>query len=142
MDRGAICNIQERSNKLPTIEFIKMERTSLNPPPPVDLTSLRSHFKTAYKLRDDQVELMIESTQRSLCSSLEAARKLVGSDQNEDFHHVGHTLKGLFLNMGLPEWAAWAKQLELASSEGEKRRCAEIVEIIQQGFKAVQEYQG
>lgn len=91
-------------------------------PQPVTLPKLREHFKVAYQLEDDQVEVMLQSSSRSIIKVLAESEVFLdsiklqisggGSSCEELCRKFFHSLKGLFLNMGEGEWALYAKQLE------------------------------
>lgn len=88
-------------------------------PPPVTLAGLRSHFLTTYGLKEDQVELMVNSSRRSLEKIFNEAREAMGKDDvAATMVGVCHSLKGLLLNMGEPDWADMARMLEKAARDG------------------------
>jgi hypothetical protein len=118
------------------------EKPRLEIPPPVDLPCLRTHFRTAYKLDDTQVELMVQSSAKSLNIALAAAAEAMkGDDIHELMCQVGHSLKGLLLNMGQPEWAGVAKRIE--GSAKEERECdySALLETIRLGLAEVIDYE-
>ena len=108
------------------------------PPPPLDLDTLRLHFKNVYKLKDDQVEFMIRSASQSLQTALASAEQaLTGEDLCAELAPVAHGLKGLFLNMGEGGWASLARALELALKAGQLHEYATVVQSMRQGGAAL-----
>lgn len=98
---------------------------------PIKVENLRKHFKKTYKLVDDQIEVMIESSARSLRATFLAAENTLGDQESyDDIARHAHSMKGLLLNMGEAEWAARAREIELAALEKKnidyRRRMAEI----------------
>jgi hypothetical protein len=83
------------------------------PPEPVTLKNLRRHFKEVYGFNLSQTEIMLESSSKSLLQAFggvsEALKK---TNPQEQLGAVFHGLKGLFLNMGENEWAAFARDVE------------------------------
>lgn len=103
-------------------------------PPALSLETLRNHFKNIYKLKDDQVEFMIGSASQSLQMALASAEQALVSDYLcAALAPVAHSFKGLFLNMGEPEWAALARAMEQAAKAGEPYEYAIVVQKIRQG---------
>lgn len=107
------------------------------PPPPLDLETLRNHFRDAYKLKDEQVEFMIRSASQSLQTALAAAEQALTSDNRcAALATVAHGLKGLFLNMGEGEWASLARAMEQAAKANQQHEYAAVVQKIRQGVSA------
>lgn len=107
----------------------------------IDPARLRYHFRTVYKLNDDQVELMVRSSAKSLRIALAAAEKaLKETDIRAPLVEAGHSLKGLFLNMGEGEWAEVARTLERVAKTGKEQDCISLVGAIRQGVVKVVEY--
>ncbi len=89
--------------------------------PSVKVANLRQHFKETYRLADTQVDQMIESSGRSLRVTFEAAEDVLSGSGSDFFEKLGrhaHSMKGLLLNMGESEWAALAREIELAALQG------------------------
>lgn len=117
---------------------------------PVRLSKLRSHFKKAYLLEDDQVEIMIESSSKSMIRVLEDGNDVIeilkGSasglvKNNEDqCRKVFHSLKGLLLNMGESEWAAYAKDLEAEYKNLNYKQVQNSIEELKTGMAEVVGY--
>lgn len=115
--------------------------TSQSTPPPVTVAALRNHFKSTYKLQDDQVELMIRSSKSSLNKVFFSAREAFKlQDVCGALFRVGHSLKGLLLNMGEPQWADVARKLENAAKNGENRNYKAMVEVLEKGMAEIMEY--
>ncbi len=101
-----------------------MEKTNIDKEPgsanipPVKIETLRRHFKKNYKLEDDQIDLLLASSARSLQTTIAAAEEaLLQPDYYEKLAHHAHSMKGLLLNMGEDKWAARAREIELSSLE-------------------------
>lgn len=87
-------------------------------PPPVTITGLQNHFRSTYQLGDEQVVLMINSSRKSLDKILAEARQALQADDIcAELVNIGHSLKGLLLNMGEPEWAEVARALEKSARD-------------------------
>ncbi|MDP3479276.1 MAG: Hpt domain-containing protein [Desulfoprunum sp.] len=108
------------------------------PPPPLDLETLRNHFRNVYKLKDEQVEFMIRSASQSLQTALASAEQALASDNLcAALSPVAHSFKGLFLNMGESEWASLARAMEQATKAGQLHEYAAVVQKIRQGVSIV-----
>ena len=104
------------------------------PPLPLNLETLRQHFRNVYKLKDEQVEFMIKSASQSLQTALASAEQaLAGDDFCAALVPVAHSLKGLFLNMGEGEWASLARAMEQAARAGEQHEYTVVVQKMRQG---------
>lgn len=119
-----------------------MENHTVLPiPPPVTIAGLRQHFRVTYQLGDEQVELMVRSSRKSLDKILDEAEKALQSgDICARLGGVGHSLKGLLLNMGEPRWADLARDLEKSAKAGKMRDYAAIIDILTEGMAAVITY--
>jgi len=103
-------------------------------PPPLNLETLREHFRNVYKLKDEQVEFMIRSASQSLKTALVSAEAALGSDQLcNALAPVAHGLKGFFLNMGEDGWASLARAMEIAAKDGQVYEYRAVVEKMRQG---------
>lgn len=104
------------------------------PPAPINPDTLRAHFKTAYKLNDDQVEFIVRSASQSLRTALASAERVLASDNLcAEMAPVAHGLKGLYLNMGEDGWASIARAMELAAKAGQLHDYAVVVQKMRQG---------
>lgn len=111
-------------------------------PMPIDLAILRDHFRSVYKLNEDQVELMIQSSVKSLCAAFSAAEEaLKQGDIYTPLGQVGHSLKGLFLNMGENEWAEMARSLEQSAKARQECDFTGLIRKIRRGVARVTEYE-
>lgn len=91
-------------------------------PQPLNLMKVRAHFRGEYQLSDEQAELMIQSSAKSiekilgesklLRAALGGEGSLPESQVSEVAKRFFHSLKGLFLNMGETDWADYARTLE------------------------------
>lgn len=107
-------------------------------PPPLTIGGLRRHFRETYQLGETQIELMVNSSRMSLEKILsEAEVALEAADSCRELVQVGHNLKGLLLNMGAPQWADVARDLEKSARAGEERDYAVIVARLGQGLAEV-----
>jgi len=110
-------------------------------PAPVTIAGLKNHFHTTYQLGENQVELMVNSSRKSLDKILTEARTALHSDNIPvEMVSVGHSLKGLLLNMGEPEWAEVARELEKSARAGEVRDYAALVALLTEGLATVLAY--
>jgi hypothetical protein len=112
-------------------------------PPLITVGKLRDHFRHKYKLNEAQVELMIMSSSKSLEQGLaQLVEVLARVEPVESLGAVYHGLKGLFLNMGEQEWAAYTKEVEQKLSAGELLDHGEIAKKLRQGMGGVLAYCG
>ncbi len=105
-------------------------------PLPIEPSNLREHFATLYRLDTDQVEIMLESSAKSLEATLTELQKAI--DDNHGFREIsrlGHSLKGLLLNMGESEWADLARHIEKSAAAEEQEDYRDIVYGIRSGVK-------
>ena len=117
------------------------ETTPLPLPEPVTIAGLKKHFQTTYQLAESQVELMINSSRKSLDKILDDAKKALNSDNVPcEMVNIGHSLKGLLLNMGEVEWAEVARDLEKSARAGEARDYAALVAKLTEGMATVLAY--
>lgn len=117
------------------------EKPPLPHPAPVTIAGLKKHFQTTYQLDENQVELMVNSSRKSLDKILAEARVALHSDHIPvAMVNVGHSLKGLLLNMGQPEWAEVARDLEKSARAGEMRDYAALIALLTEGMATVLAY--
>lgn len=110
-------------------------------PPPVTIAALKQHFKTTYQLREDQVELMLQSSRKSMDTVLAAAEDaLRAEDVCGRLGDIGHSLKGLLLNMGQSQWAEVARDLEVSARAGEARDYPAVITVLNTAMAAVMTY--
>ncbi len=96
--------------------------------------NLRVHFETTYRLDDSQVEVMLESSVKSLKATLSRLDAAIEGDHGlKEVSRLGHSLKGLLLNMGEREWADLARLIEQSAAVGEQRDYRDILRGIGQG---------
>jgi HPt (histidine-containing phosphotransfer) domain-containing protein len=124
-----------RSSIFPKQKEKGMKNMSLNPAP-IKVETLRQHFRTVYKLNEEQINLMIASSSRSLRSAFQSFDEI---SDDEDIYKkimmISHSIKGLLLNMGQPEWAECAKEIEDAAKMGEDRDYKEMVQRLRLGMQ-------
>lgn len=112
-------------------------------PAPLVLGKLRDHFRRAYLLNDDQVETMLVSSSRSLRHAIAGAHELLeGTEEKNVFSLLFHGLKGLLLNMGEAEWAAYTMELENRLMEGEQLDYRAAIKVIEEGLSQILSYVG
>lgn len=117
---------------------------------PVTLSKLRTHFKDVYLLKDDQVEIMLQSSSKSMIKVLKDSEEFIErltkqtSTQDREFDErcrkFFHSLKGLLLNMGEAEWAAYAKGLETEYKSLNRTQLQKIITEIKNGMAEVISY--
>jgi hypothetical protein len=119
-----------------------IQHTSKPVPPPVSIAVLRNHFKVTYNLGEEQVELMIQSSRKSMEKILsDAEMALQTEDPRAQLGNIGHSLKGLLLNMGEQQWAEVARDLELSARTGEVRDYTAFIALFSTGMTAVMTYE-
>lgn len=113
-------------------------------PLPVTLAKLRRHFRDKYLLTDPQVELMVASSSKSLEQSFgNLAEAISSEDLSVDrLKAIYHGLKGVLLNMGEPEWAAYIREIEQKVLAGETLNHSLIVKVLRDGMVEVLTYCG
>ena len=98
--------------------------------------NLRNHFETIYQLDPSQVEIMLESSAKSLQATLTDLSKAIEGDNGlKEVSRLGHSLKGLLLNMGEREWADLARRIEQSAALGKQMDYMGIIKGIRQGSK-------
>lgn len=86
---------------------------SLLHPAPATLLNLRRHFKEVYGFNPSQTEIMLESSSTSLIQAFGNVSEALSKDNCEkQLGQFFHGLKGLLLNMGENEWAAYTQDVE------------------------------
>jgi len=102
--------------------------------PVVTLERLRHHFREKYQLKEEQVDLMLQSSAQSLQHGLE---RLVTANDDQDFVSLYHGLKGLFLNMGEGEWADYIRAIEGRLKSREELDHLAIAKVLRRGVAEV-----
>ncbi len=112
-------------------------------PKPISVARLRDHFSDTYKLTEPQVEIMVVSSSKSLEQGFAHFSEVFAAEGRvERLSAIYHGLKGLFLNMGEHEWAAYAKEIEQKILAGEELDHKKIVRELQLGVDEVLCYCG
>ncbi len=115
-----------------------MESIDKHLPPKVRSDILRNHFRSIYKLADDQIDIMLASSAKSLTSSFSAIYEALDENQGLDkVYRLAHSIKGVLLNMGETQWAELAREIELAASDSEERDYRSMVKKIQCGVEDI-----
>lgn len=115
-----------------------MKREKEDKPAKVTLERLRHHFKSVYRLADDQVETMVLSSARSLNISLASLFEALDNDIDlSEISRVGHSIKGLLLNMGEQQWAELARELETSAASGLDINYRKLVDEINKGVEDI-----
>ncbi len=90
-----------------------------------------------------QVELMVESSCKSLKQGLARLTAVFSGDEPvAGIEDLFHGFKGLFLNMGEAEWAAYTKEIERKLLAGEQIDHTMINGILRYGVAEVLAYRG
>ena len=111
-----------------------------NPSPlkKVSAEVLREHFRSNYNLVGEQIELMLTSSAQSLKKSLTGLYAALEQEDNfEELEKLGHSIKGVLLNMGEQEWAEEARKIELSAAAGKKVDYLGMIKNIHRGVKDV-----
>ncbi len=115
-----------------------MNSIEKNLPPKVRTDILRDHFRSTYKLADDQIDIMLASSAKSLTSVFSALYAALDDNEGLDkIYRLAHSIKGLLLNMGETQWAELAREVELAASASEERDYRNMVKKIQYGVEDI-----
>jgi hypothetical protein len=142
----SLCDFRrERFRVDDTVHFPRVENqgkkvlTAMRPNfSPVTIENLRKHFRTTYKLNEEQVDLMVVSSARSLQTAFLAVDEIQG---NEEFCKkiaaIAHSLKGLLLNMGQHDWASYAAEIENAANTGKDCDYKIMVDDLRLGLRNV-----
>jgi hypothetical protein len=105
---------------------------------PVTIESLREHFRTTYKLNEEQIDLMVVSSARSLQTAFLATDEIrEGEDVCVKMAAIAHSLKGLLLNMGQHEWAAYAAEIEKIANAGQDHDYKTMIQNLRLGLQDV-----
>jgi hypothetical protein len=105
---------------------------------PVTIKNLREHFRTTYKLNEEQIDLMVVSSARSLQTAFLATDEILnGGDVCVKIAAVAHSLKGLLLNMGQHEWAGYAREIENTAKANEVRDYKEMMQRLRLGVQEI-----
>lgn len=115
-----------------------MEKDDITFPADAKVDTLRDHFTTTYRLADNQVDLMLKSSSQSLKKSLqEFYSELEGDCDLQELQKIGHSIKGLFLNMGEHEWADVARTIEKSAADGKNLNYKKLADSITDGMKEI-----
>jgi len=107
-------------------------------PAKVSRNTVKNHFQKAYSLSEEQAEIMLSSSAQSLNSFLSALTQIAGNEEKlAEIARLGHSLKGVLLNMGEERWADLARSLECWAAAGESRDYEKIVAAIRLGMEDV-----
>ena len=107
-------------------------------PSKVTWERLRNHFKTVYRLADEQVEMMLKSSSRSLSASFDQMYEALKNESDfEKISRTGHSLKGLLLNMGESAWAEIARDIELSAAARKPKDYRALVDCLHSGVEEV-----
>jgi HPt (histidine-containing phosphotransfer) domain-containing protein len=105
-------------------------------PSPIEPSNLRVHFATIYRLDTNQVEIMLKSSAKSLETTLTELQKAIdGNNGYREIARLGHSLKGVLLNMGELEWAELARRIEKSAGAEEQENYRDIVGGIRSGVE-------
>lgn len=118
------------------------QHTSREYPSPVTVAALRAHFADKYQLDEEHIELMLQSSKDSL-QAVFVRTDTASGDQPFDFHElkqIGHSLRGLFLNLGEARWAEVARKMEQGANQQQSLQYSEMFEAIREGVQEILEY--
>lgn len=118
------------------------QHTSREYPSPVTVAALRAHFADKYQLDEDHVELMLQSSKESLQAVFVRTDTAFGNKPFDfsELKQIGHSLRGLFLNLGELSWAEVARKMEEGANEQQSLRYSEMFEAIREGVQEILEY--
>lgn len=124
-------------------QFKQAPKNDDSSPTPITLVRLRDHFSTKYKLTEKQVEIMIVSSSKSLEQGLAHLQDELGKEApDERLGAIYHGFKGLFLNMGEEDWAAFTKEIEEKILAGEQSDHKKNLRTLHQGVVEILSYCG
>jgi hypothetical protein len=107
-------------------------------PSPVTIGILRQHFRTTYNFNEEQIDLMVVSSARSIQAAFLAVDEILdGEDVYGKIAVIAHGLKGLLLNMGEDEWAGYVREIENAANAGEDHDYKEMMQRLRFGLQEV-----
>ncbi len=110
-------------------------------PAPVTLSNLRRHFKEVYGFNFSQTEIMLESSSKSLVQAFGNMSEVLNNpNSQEQLGTIFHGLKGLLLNMGEKEWAAFALAVEQETKKGVLLNFDRIFADMQVGLASILSY--
>ena len=117
--------------------------TGVSSPSVMTLVKLRDHFRKKYQLNEMQVELMVVSTCKSLEQGLAQLTGVCSGNQSGvGLPAIYHGFKGLFLNIGEAEWAAYTNEIEKKLLAGAQLDHEMIAGILRHGVAEVLAYGG
>jgi hypothetical protein len=105
---------------------------------PVTIKRLREHFQATYNFNEEQIDLMVVSSAKSIQAAFLAIDET--ADQKglcEKIAVIAHGLKGLLLNMGQTEWAGYVRDIEHTAKAGRNHECTEMVHRLRLGLQEV-----
>jgi len=91
---------------------------------------IKLHLARQFHLPEEQIELMLPNFITALVSHLHNLQKALESKDPVAIGKAGHTIKGAFLNLGLEDCAAIAKDIEQEGKAGNK--AANFRELVQE----------
>ena len=112
-----------------------MDTEQVIPLKKISKEALTRYFKEVYKLGDEQIVIMLESSATSLNNSLSSLYKVIEDGDNEETVRLAHSIKGLLLNMGQAEWSNVARELEQNAEKLGSEKSLELVKALHQGVE-------
>lgn len=104
----------------------------------VDLPRLQSYFQQKYELDATQAELLVVSSCESLREFLAEANTILATGDRsldyEDISGIVHRAKGLFLIMGMENWAEYVVSLKISRTGAVYDNLKIVVVNIQKNF--------
>ncbi len=87
---------------------------------PIELDTIRDHFRQTYGLPDDKIEFLVASSSVSINESLDAAESALASDDLDGLAAAMHKMKGSLVNMGCKAMAELALTIEQRARKGQR----------------------
>ena len=110
-------------------------------PNPVNLDRLRSHFREVYALTEPQIEVMLESSSRSVRQALEDVQPLLEENvSSKALKPFLHGMKGLLLNIGEVEWADRVREMERMAVENRLEEPQRAIALLETGLEEIRDY--
>jgi len=95
------------------------------------MKKIKRYLSQELGVEEEEVEGLIQLARESLRENFEKLEKCLLEDRIEEFARVIHTIKGVLLNLGLEEEAAFSKEIELKARAGEaKEMLTEMVKTL------------
>ena len=97
------------------------------------------YLKQTYSMDDNAIDKMFAHASVSLTEFQKKLPQAVIDGDSESLHSIGHSIKGIFLNLGLDSIAAIAKNIENAAAQGNKVDQQDVDDLIQMVGEFIQQ---